>query len=127
MSIWSEALPSGYPVLTGTEGELVSVSIAADPRLLEELLEVLAELPFPVNPQIYHDVFVPRVHPDGPRRLEPTTIVEFPAYAGRLPEIRGLLEKRGLDQASVWAKSMLEQIRGQDYNTNWITSADQAH
>ena len=113
MSIWSEALPSGSPVLTGAEGELVSVSIAVDPRLLEDLLETLAELPFPVNPQIHH--------------LEPATVVEFPAYAGRLSEIRSLLERRGLGRASVWAKNMLEQIRGQDYNTNWTNPTEQSH
>ena len=40
--------------LTGSEGELVQVRIAAEPRCLEELLDCLAGLPFPVNPQLYH-------------------------------------------------------------------------
>ena len=41
--------------LCGREGVLVSVSIHVDPRHLESLLEALAHLQFPINPQIYHD------------------------------------------------------------------------
>jgi hypothetical protein len=95
---------SGGSALAGSEGELVSVSVAVEPRLLEKLLDALAELPFPVNPRISH---------------HPATVVEFPAYAGRLAEIRSLLARRGLAPESVGARNMLEQIRGQGYNTNW--------
>jgi hypothetical protein len=105
MSIRPEVFLGGHPSLVGTEGELVSVSIAVEPQLLERLLESLAALPFPLNPQICH--------------LDPVTNVEFPAYAGRLVEIIGALRDKGFDPASVRAKNMLEQIRGQGYNTNW--------
>jgi hypothetical protein len=99
MNVRPESLSAGRPSLTGAEGELVSVSIAVEPRLLEELLEALADLPFPLNPEISHNP-------------EARTIVEFPAYAGRLPEIRSALGGRGFDPASARTKNMLEQIRG---------------
>ena len=110
MNVWPETHSSGHPSLVGNEGELESVSIAVDPRLLEQLLDALAGLPFPVNPQIYHDAPVVRPLLDGSRDTEPATIVEFPAYAARLAEIRDAVAARGFDPASVWAKNMLEQI-----------------
>jgi len=113
MNVWPETRPDGSPSLVGSEGELVSVSIAVEPRLLEQLLESLAELPFPVNPQIYHDATVARLYPDGRRELEPATMVEFPAYSARLEEIRTALAARGFDPESVWAKNMLEQIHAE--------------
>jgi len=117
MRVWPETQPGGRPSLVGSEGELVSVSIAVEPRLLEQLLESLAELPFPVNPQIYHDACVARVFPDGRRETEPAALVEFPAYAARLAGIRGALEARGFDPGSVWAKNMLEQIHSECEST----------
>ena len=113
MNVWPETRPSGCPSLVGSEGELVSVSIAVEPRLLEQLLESLAELPFPVNPQIYHDALVARVYSDGRRETEPATMVEFPAYAARLAQIREALLARGFDPGSAWANNMLEQIHSE--------------
>ncbi len=115
MSAWPEALPAGPLSLTGTEGELISVSIAVEPRMLEGLLEALAELPFPVNPEIYHHA---PMAPAG-RHGAANTLVEFPAYAGRLLDIRNAVERRGFAPESVRATNMLEQIRGRGYNTNW--------
>ena len=40
------------PALFGQEGELVLLRVAVEPRLLEDLLEALARLDFPVNPQL---------------------------------------------------------------------------
>ena len=113
MNVWPETRPGGGPSLVGSEGELVSISIAVEPRLLEQLLESLAELPFPVNAQIYHDALVARVYPDGRRETEPATIVEFPAYAARLADIRGALATKGFNPESAWAKNMLEQIHSE--------------
>ncbi len=113
MNSLPEFVTGGHGSLIGTEGELVSICIAVEPRLLEGLLEALADLPFPVNPEIHHGVCgVPGVP-------EAATVVEFPAYAGRLPEIERSLMRRGFDSASVRAESMLEQIRGRGYNTYW--------
>jgi hypothetical protein len=113
MNVWPESRPGGTLALVGSEGELVSVSIAVQPQLLEQLLESLAELPFPVNPQIYHDAWVARVYPDGRRETDRATMVEFPAYAARSGEIRGVLAKSGFDPESAWAHNMLEQIHSE--------------
>jgi hypothetical protein len=90
MSVWPSVLSPNSSALHGSEGELVSVSVAVEPRDLEDLLEALAALDFPINPQIYHDAAVIYVDRSGNERLEPATIVEFPAYAGRLAKVRGV-------------------------------------
>ena len=51
--------------LATSEGALVSVSIHIHPRYLEALLEALARIDFPINPQIYHDAEIVTVHADG--------------------------------------------------------------
>ena len=76
--------PCAVP-LTGTRGELYSVAIAADPHDLEDLLDRLGESQYPIDPQIYHDAQV-----EG----RAVTLVEFPAYASWLDEIRTLLDGR---------------------------------
>jgi hypothetical protein len=76
------SLPS-EPALFGREGELISLSIATEPRLLEELLEALASLDFPVNPQLYHRASEVRV--------------EFPAYALQVEQVRETLLREGFD------------------------------
>jgi hypothetical protein len=97
MSVW-QCAPSAS-VLCGSEGELVSVSISVDPRYLEPLLEALASVDFPINPQIYHaDVDAPASR----------TVVEFPAYANRLPQVQAAVE--GVSGAAVSVKGMLEEI-----------------
>ena len=83
MSVWSAAVTAPLP-LSGAEGALISVSIPIEPPRLESLLDALAHLDFPINPQIRHDV-------GG------ATAVEFPAYEQRLPEIRGMLKACGFD------------------------------
>jgi hypothetical protein len=101
MSVWSAVVTAPLP-LWGAEGALVSVSISVEPPRLEALLDALAHLDFPVNPQIYHDA--------GPA-AHPRAIVEFPAYEQRLPEIRGLLETCGFPAKSLTANAMLDSIR----------------
>jgi hypothetical protein len=112
MSVWPEPLPSG-PSLSGTEGTLVAVSIETEPRNLEALLEVLADLDFPVNPEIYHDAAVLYVFPDGREEVKPVTLVAFPAYESRLPAIRRGIECGGFDPACVSAAGMLDAIHAE--------------
>lgn len=81
--------------LSGTEGELVSVRVNVEPRLLEDLLETLAQVSFPINPQIYHSR---------------PTVVEFPAYESRLDELRRVLEHSGFDASAIKVCSMLDAI-----------------
>jgi len=73
--------------LFGSEGELVSLSLSVEPKLLEDLLEALAQLDFPVNPQLYH---------------RPASVtVEFPAYAARVEEVREALRRHGFSPATL--------------------------
>jgi hypothetical protein len=74
--------PSAVP-LAGAQGELLTVSIVAEPRDLEDLLDRLGQSQYPIDPQIYHDA-----HVDG----RAVTLVEFPAYDGWLDEIGSLME-----------------------------------
>jgi hypothetical protein len=80
------SLPS-EPALFGREGELISLSIATEPRLLEELLEALASLDFPVNPQLYH------------RSAE--VRVEFPAYSQQIEQVRDALRREGFESENL--------------------------
>jgi glutamine synthetase adenylyltransferase len=80
------SLPS-EPALFGREGELISLSIATEPRLLEELLEALASLDFPVNPQLYHRAAEVRV--------------EFPAYSQQIERVRDALQREGFDSGAL--------------------------
>lgn len=96
--------------LYGAEGELVSVRITVDPHRLEELLDVLAWLDFPINPQLYHDPAVIERGPDGARVVRPATMVEFPAWAGRLPALQEALSPAGFGPACLTATGMLEAI-----------------
>ena len=75
------------PALLGRDGELFRVNISVDPRVLEDLLETLATLDFPLNPQLYHQTG--------------WVTVEFPAYANQLDEIRGAVERHGFDPGAV--------------------------
>ena len=112
MSVWPNAF-SDHPSLTGNEGALVSVSIAADPRDLESILESLARLEFPINPQIYHDAALVYVYDDGRQQAEPVTLVEFPAYAGRIREVHEALSASGFDPGAVHVTPMLDAIQGE--------------
>ncbi|MBM3729056.1 MAG: hypothetical protein FJW40_26975 [Acidobacteria bacterium] len=84
MSVWQG------PVLSGRGGELVAVWIPVDPRDLEDLLEALAELPFPVNPEIDH-----------------AAGVTFPAYDSDLDSVRDVLRVHGFDPQKIEARGLL--------------------
>jgi hypothetical protein len=102
MSVWP---------LSTTEGQLLSVSIRVEPSGLESLLEALARVSFPINPQIYHDAAVVYRYADDREETEATTLVEFPAYEGRLPEVREALESYGFDTSAILAVAMLDEIQ----------------
>ncbi len=92
MSDWPK---TASPVLEGAEGELVAVRITVEPRFLECALDVLANLNFPINPQIYH---------------LPKSVIEFPAWAGRLPALRDALKRSGFEDACLTWRGMLDFI-----------------
>jgi hypothetical protein len=96
MCAWPSTLATATS-LSGSEGELVSVRIRIEPQLLEDLLDALAQAPFPINPEIFHGW--------------PTT-VEFPAYRSRLAELRRVLQGNGFSTSSVEVSRMLDAILG---------------
>ena len=93
MTIWSNHAAAA-PALFGIEGELISLRVSVEPRLLEDLLEALACLEFPVNPQLYH--------------RSTNVTVEFPAYSARVDEVRGTLQRHGFSPASLKVAKGLE-------------------
>lgn len=107
MSVWLERSAGS---LSGSSGELVSLSIDVNPRDLEALLDALAHLSFPVNPQIYHGAQMVYVYPDGRQETEAVTLVEFPAYAGQLLEVHRIMRAYEFDSAGVRVVSMLDDI-----------------
>jgi hypothetical protein len=75
------------------QGDLVSLRISVEPRLLEDLLETLAELDFPVNPQLFHGCG--------------EVTVEFPAYSDRVDEVRNGLRSNGFDPGALEVSHVL--------------------
>jgi len=115
MSVGSDFLQSS-PSLSGTEGELVSVHVYSDHRHLERLLECLAELSFPVNPQIYHQAGLGYVYADGREEFCHGTIVEFPAFSQKLDEIRKVMKASNLPADRLYVRSMLEDMQSDSYS-----------
>ncbi|MBM3811677.1 MAG: hypothetical protein FJW20_08570 [Acidimicrobiia bacterium] len=99
MSVWASRF-TDHPILTGREGELISLRLAVEPRLLEELLESLAALSFPVNPNIEHKF-----------GEKPEAVVEFPAYEEQLKEVRTALHRAGLGASELTVRPMLGELR----------------
>ena len=97
MSVWngSTLYNSSASCLAGSEGELISVRIAVNPRGLEDLLDCLAGLPFPVNPEIRHGV--------------PTT-VEFPAWDSALGRVEDALRSAGFEADTICVRPMWQTL-----------------
>lgn len=110
MSVWPKTLPV-TPSLSTAEGDLVSVSIHAEPHCLESLLEALAQVSFPINPQIYHDAALVYRYADGREQTVPITLVEFPAYENRLDEVRRAVQAYGFPPDCMHTVGMLDDIQ----------------
>src|SRR5260370_37080449 len=110
MSVWPE-IPPVTPSLSTAEGALVSVSIHVEPHSLESLLESLALVSFPINPQIYHDAALVYRYADGREETESITLVEVPAYEGRLDELRRTVQAYGFPPDCIHAVPILEEIQ----------------
>jgi len=109
VSVRPEQYPSN-PSLSTPEGELVSISIAIEPRLLERVLDALARLPFPVNPQIYHHAGIGYVYADGREEVRHVTLVDFPAFSRHLDEVRDCLAQVGVSAEALHVRSILDDI-----------------
>jgi len=110
MSVWPKTLPV-TPSLSTAEGALVSVSIHAEPHCLESLLEALAPVSFPINPQIYHDAALVYRYADGREQTVPITLVEFPAYENRLDEVSRAVQAYGFPPDCIHTVGMLDDIQ----------------
>jgi hypothetical protein len=84
------------PPLSSPFGDLVSLKINVDPRALEDLLEALAELPFPVNPQIHQQ----------------PVAVEFPAYRSWIADVRTALVRAGFGSGEIEVRPALVEVGG---------------
>ena len=115
MSVWPSVQPTDdFLALSGRQGELLSISVDVAARDLEDLLEALALLDFPVNPQIFHEAAVVYVFADGSQSETPTTLVEFPAYDGSVRQIRDVLAACGLGDR-LHVTSMLEEMHAESF------------
>lgn len=83
--------------LAGRDGELILIRITVEPRLLEMLLETLAEASYHINPQLY------------PNSAE-GSVVEFPAYESWRDPIADGLRKAGLSGARIETTRMITQL-----------------
>lgn len=110
MSVWPD---SSAATLAGSDGPLVSISIDVDARDLESLLEALARVSFPVNPQIYHEAAIVYLYPDGREETQAATLVEFPAYSGQIAEVREALAAFGFDAARAQVMNMLAELHSE--------------
>ena len=116
MSVWPGITPThASPALSGREGELFSVAVDVAPRDLEDLLEALAQLDFPINPQIFHEAAVVSIAPDGAEHADPVTLVEFPAFGDRLTHIRDVLASSGFSGDHLHISSMLDEMHADCY------------
>jgi hypothetical protein len=88
----SESSPTA---IVGPEGELLTVIVSAEPRRLEALLDALASLSFPVNPEITHG------------KLGAPVLVEFPAFEIRIPEVRDTLAPLGIGPGAIVTRAVL--------------------
>jgi hypothetical protein len=66
-------------------GDLLRIAITIPPRDVERLLDSLANLQFPINPDLKYE--------------EWQTTVEFPGYREWLPDLRGMLARDRFDDA----------------------------
>ena len=115
MSVWP---------LSTTEGQLLSVSIRVEPTELEQLLEALAQVSFPINPQIYHDAAVVYCYPVDREETEATTLVEFPAFEVHLSEVRSALASYGFAPDSLISLPMLDEINSDTHPEPTPAGAD---
>ncbi|MBX9600519.1 MAG: hypothetical protein K2X35_05935 [Bryobacteraceae bacterium] len=83
-------------VLSSSEGELLLLSVEVPARDLEDLLDSLAELSFPINPEIYHG--------------QPGTRVQFPAFSARLSEVARALGRCGIPAERLRIRAVLSDM-----------------
>jgi hypothetical protein len=73
--------------MTECIADLLLISVTVSPRDVENVLDSLAGLPFPINADLKYE--------------EWKTTVEFPAYRSSLEEVKAMLAAKGFDDAQV--------------------------
>lgn len=79
-------------------GELLAASLEVSPKLLEEVLEVLASAPFPINPDLDHS------HTGKSR-------ISFPLYEAQVSELRELLARAGFSPDHLVTQPMVAELQ----------------
>jgi hypothetical protein len=77
----------------GTEGVQVSVTVPVHRHDLEALVETLAGAEFRSNPRLSKGASVIYLYENGSERIEPATMVKFPACVGRFNGLRRRLKE----------------------------------
>ena len=86
---------------SASAGELLAAEIRISPRLLEDLLEVLASAPFPINPELEHAAATPNAA---------TSKIHFPLYDSQLNTLRDILVSSGFAASLLEVHSMAAQV-----------------
>src|ERR1700690_2218974 len=110
MSVWPKTLPL-VPSPSTAERALVSVSIHVEPHCLESLLEALALVSFPINPQIYHEAALVYRFADGRQESEWVPMVEFPDYEAHEDEGRHAVQAYGFEADCIHVIGMWQEIQ----------------
>jgi hypothetical protein len=87
------------PVLRGAQGDLIFISISVDPHHLEDLLDQLSTVPFPINPELRHGGL-------SEAAATPLTRVEFPVFSGQLQDVVRALQLVNLGGTIQFALSL---------------------
>ena len=91
---------------SASAGELLAAEIRISPRLLEDLLEVLASAPFPINPELEHasaTLHSATLH-------AATSKIHFPLYDSQLNTLRDILVSSGFAASLLEVHSMAAQV-----------------
>ncbi|MBI4908353.1 MAG: hypothetical protein HY820_32300 [Acidobacteria bacterium] len=105
MSVWQQYATQDPSPLCGVEGDLLSLRVTVEAFLLEDLLELLADAPFPLNPEIRHHA---TMQSNG--GVVPAVHVEFPLWRSQIDALRELLGKARFE-TELGIAPMLEEIR----------------
>jgi hypothetical protein len=84
-------------LLSPSSGELMAAEIRVSPKHLEEILELLATAPFPINPELDHTASA-------------LTQVRFPIYDSQLDALREILSTAGFAQSLLEIHSMAAEL-----------------
>lgn len=96
---------------SASAGELLAAEIRISPRLLEDLLEVLASAPFPINPELEHaSATLHAVTLNAATLNAATSKIHFPLYDSQLNTLRDILVSSGFAASLLEVHSMAAQV-----------------